>query len=298
MKTAVIWSNVEYSNIPFGHLYQLDKVGITNVIILLNDDEFKKAHKTKFVVFDDTEAQTVIEHYQSQSNRLKIEVINTGIASTEEEKLAFYLKKHAKKQYKLHLYLCKETIPWVSEELCAKPAITDTTKYSIIPFFTKNTRRQLPLFEAPSSSEQAIKLLQNNLAPCLCYKLDLFDLLHYQWLFNIFVELISLKIKLHEGKSVEFSLPFNKLVKDFNKNIADLEKAEKNFEITHKKAYSTLNSPDKFTLWQHNKNVKKKEQLENKFPKLIGKLIELYDQLALQENLDDVPEDNFAQKKS
>ncbi|PWY55306.1 hypothetical protein DGG96_12625 [Legionella qingyii] len=296
MKTAVIWSNVEYTDIPFGHLYQLDKVGISNVIILLNEDEFKKAHEAKFVVFDDTEPQTIIEHYQSQSNRLKIEVINTGIASTEEEKLDFYLKKHAEEQYKLHLYLCKETIPWVSEELSAKPAIIETTKYSIIPFFTKNTRRQLPLFEAPCSSDQAIKLLQNNLAPCLCYKLDLFDLLHYQWLFNIFVELISLKIKLHKDKSTEFSLQLNNLIKDFNKNIIDLEKAENNFEKTHKKAYSTLNKPHAVTRLHHAKNVKKKELLENNFPKLIGKLVELYDQLALQENLDEGAKDNFTQK--
>ncbi|QMT60217.1 hypothetical protein [Legionella sp. PC997] len=297
MKTAVIWSNVEYLDIPFGHLYQLDKVGISNVIILLNNEEFKKAHETEFVIFDDTEAQTIIEHYQSQSNRLNIEVINTGTANTEEEKLDFYLKKHSEEHYELHLYLYKETIPWVSEELSAKRLIIDTTKYPIIPFFTRNTRRQLPLFDAPCSSEQAVKLLQNNLAPCLCYKVDLFDLLHYQWLFNIFVELICLKIKMHEDKSGEFSSQLNKLIKDFNKNIVDLEKAESNFEKTHKKAYTTLDKPHAVTRSQHAKNVKRKERLEDNFPKLIGNLVELYEQLLQRENLDDVS-DNLAQKNS
>lgn len=83
MSTAVILPNVEYTDMPFGHLYQLDTVGISNILILLNEEEFKKAHTTKFVVFEGTEPKTVIDHYQSQSDRLKIKVINTGSAKIE-----------------------------------------------------------------------------------------------------------------------------------------------------------------------------------------------------------------------
>lgn len=130
-----------------------------------------------------------------------------------------------------------------------------------------------------------------------------FDVLHYQWLFNIFVELINLKIKLNEGKNAEFLLQLSKLIKDFNKNIIDLEKAEADFEKTHKKAYATLDEADVITRWQHDKNVKKKVNLEDNLPKLIGKLIKLYDKLALQENRnllnekdEIIAEEDFAQK--
>ncbi|MCL9682525.1 hypothetical protein [Legionella maioricensis] len=284
MKIAVILSNVEYINIPFGHLHQLDKAGIYNIIILLNEDEFRKAHTTRFVVFDHMEPKTVIEHYQSQSDRLKIEVINTGVATTEEEKLDFYLKQ-AEGQYKLNLFLCKESMPWVNEELSAKSPVIETTEYSFIPFFKSTVQKKLPLFQSPCSSEQAIKLLEHDLNPCLCYKMAYFDLVHYQWLFNIFVELITLKIKLREGENAEFSPQLSKLIKEFNKNIIDLEKAKITFEKTHKKAYGTLGEPDVITRWQHDKNVKNKMGLEDSFPKLIGKLVKLYGKLTSQENL-------------
>ncbi|AWN74435.1 hypothetical protein LEAN103870_09990 [Legionella anisa] len=302
MKIAVILPNVEYTNLPFGRLHQLDKVGISNIIILLSDDELRKAQATQFVVFDDTAPQTVIEHYQSQSDRLKIEVINTGTATTEEEKLIYYLK-YAEGQYKLNLFLCKKSIPWVSEELSAKPPVIKTTEYSFIPFFKSTDRKSLPLFQPPCSSEQAIKLLQHDLNPCICYKMANFDVLHYQWLFNIFVELISLKIKLHEDKNTKFLPQLNKLIKDFNKNIIDLEKAEIAFEKSHKKAHFTLDEPDVITRWQHDKNVKKRMSLDENLPKLIGKLIKLHEKLVLQENLnlldktdEIVTEDDLAQK--
>lgn len=285
MKIAVIFLGMEYTDIPFGHLHQLDKIGIANIIILLNKDEFKKAHTTEFVLFDHTKPRTIIEHYQSQSDRLRIEVIDTGSATTEEEKLDFYLQ-HADGQYKLNLFLCKESIPWVSEELSAKPPVIETTEYSFIPFFKSTDRKKLPLFPPPCSSEHAIKLLQDETNPCLCYKIDFFDLLHYQWLFNIFVELISLKIKLHEEKNAEFLPQLRKLVKEFNKNIINLEKAEIAFEKTHKKAYFTLDKPKAITLHRHAKNVENKMKLDDDLPKLIGKLIELYDKLASQEHLD------------
>lgn len=302
MKIAVILPNVELTNIPFGHLHQLDQVGISNIIILLNEDELKKAQATKFVVFDDTEPQTVIEHYQSQSDRLKIKVINTGTATTEQEKLDYFLK-HAEGQYKLNLFLCKKSIHWTSKELSAKPPVIETTEYSFIPFFKNTNRKRLPLFQPPCSSEQAIKLLQHDLNPCLCYKMAQFDVLHYQWLFNIFVELISLKIKLHEDKNAKFLSQLNKLIKDFNKKIIDLEKAEIAFEKSHKKAHFTLDEPDIITRWQHDKNVEKRMNLDENLPKLIAKLINLYDKLVSQENLnllnktdEPVIEDELAQK--
>ncbi|WP_454782402.1 hypothetical protein [Legionella sp. WA2022007384] len=295
MKTAVIWSNIEYTDIPLGHIHQLDKIGISNHIILLSEHEYEKAHETQFVVFDDTEPQSIIEHYQSQNTHLKIQVLNTGIATTEEEKLNFYLKNYADQQYQLYLYLCKEAIPGASKELSAKPLINGFTKYSLIPFFTKLNRARLPLFQAPCSSDLAIKLMQNNIAPCLCYRIDVFDLLHYQWLFNIFVELISLQIRFHEDKCAPFSVQLNKLINEFNKNILALEKTEHSFETTHKKAYSTFKKPGKLTQWQHGKNVKKKEQLENNFPKLIAKLETLYEQL--QENFNDSKINHFTQNK-
>ncbi|BCA95644.1 hypothetical protein TUM19329_20050 [Legionella antarctica] len=284
MKIAIIFPNVEYTNIPFGHLYQLAKVGISNIIILLNEDEFKKAHTTKFVVFDHTDPQTVIQHYQSHNDQLKIEVINTDKATTVEEKLDFY-QRHAEGQYQLNLFLCKESMPGVSVELSAKPPVTNTTEYTCIPFFKRTERNKLPLFQTPCSSDQAIKLLQHDLNPCLCYKMANFDVLHYQWLFNIFVELISLKIKLHEGKGDELLPQLSNLINDFNKNINDLEKTEIDFKKTHKKTYATFDAPDVITRWQHDKNAKKKVNLEDKLPKIIGKLVKLYDKLTLKENI-------------
>ena len=300
MKMSVILPNVEYTNIPFGHLHQLDQVGISNITILLNDEEFEKAHSSKFEVFDDTEPKTVIEHYQSQSDRFKIEVINTGAASTEEDKLNFYLK-HAKGESGLNLFLCHESMPWVSEALSARPQDITTTECSAIPFFKSTERKQFPLFKSPCSQESAVKLLQDDLNPCLCYKLAKFDVLHYQWLFNIFVELSSLEMKWDEKKNAEFFPKFSKIIKQYNENITDLEQAEKAFEKTHKMAYGTLDEPDLITRWRHEKNVTIKDDIENNFPKLIGQLITLYSKM--QENLNILNntdmssmEDDFAHK--
>lgn len=53
--------------------------------------------------------------------------------------------KHAEGQYKLNLFLCKESISGVSEELSAKPPVTETTEYSLIPFF-KSTEQKNCLY--------------------------------------------------------------------------------------------------------------------------------------------------------
>lgn len=283
MKIAVIFANVEYIDLPFGHLYQLDKVGISNIIILLNEDEFEKAHTTRFVVFDHTLPQTVIEHYQSQSDRLKIDIINTGKATSEEEKLDFYLK-HAEGQFELNLFLCKGAIDGVNEEISAKPLIRETTEYIHIPFFKSTKRKKVPLFQSPCSSDQTIELLQHEINPCFCYQMSSFDVLHYQWLFNIFVELIHLKIKLHEGKNADFLSQLNKIINNFNKTILHFEKAEMAFEKTNKKAYNTFDKPDLILRLRHEKHVKKKERLEEDFPILVNKLVRLYEKLASLEN--------------
>ncbi|MCW8399677.1 hypothetical protein OQJ26_12835 [Legionella sp. PATHC038] len=289
MKIAVIFANVEYTDLPFGHLYQLDRVGISNIIILLNEDEFEKAHTTRIRVFDYTLPQTVIEHYQSQSDRLQIEIINTGRATTEEEKLDFYLK-HAEGQYKLNLFLCKGAIYAVNEEIRAKPLIRETTEYIHIPFFKSTKRKKVPFFQSPCSSDQTIELLQHELNTCFCYQMSPFDVMHYQWLFNIFVELINLKIKLREGNNAEFLSQLNKIINNFNKTILHFEKAETAFEKTNKKAYNKFDKPDLILRLRHEKHVKKKERLEDNFPKLVSKLVKLYEKLTSLENLNQLKE--------
>ncbi len=105
MKIAVVLSNVETVEIPFGHLHQLDEVGLSTIYILLNEEEYQKAQENKFIVFDDSEPKTVIEHYQTQSSRLKFQVINTGKASSEEEKLNFYLN-NTPTNHLINLFVC------------------------------------------------------------------------------------------------------------------------------------------------------------------------------------------------
>lgn len=299
MEISVILPTIEFNKIPpFGHLYQLDKVGILDVYILLNEHEFLKAHETKFVLFDYAEPKTILEHYQSYSAKLKIQVINTGTATTEEEKLHFYLK-NAPKHYLLNLFICKESMPWVSEELSAKLPIVETTEYSFIPFFKSTTRKMMPLFQSPCSSKKAIELLQHDLNPCICYQMSVLDVSYYQWLFNIFVELITLKITSHENKHSELSGDLNKLIKAYNKNIAALEKANNSFEQTHKKAYKTLDEPSAIVRWQHERNVSEKANLEDNFPKLIKQLIKFYSKLMVQENnerVEEFNEENSSQK--
>lgn len=289
MRIAAILTGVA-SPIPFGHLYQLDQVGISNIIILLNAEEFKKAQTTKCAIFDNTEPKTIIEHYQSQSSRLQIDIMNTETATTEEEKLNFYLK-HAKDQYQLNLFLCKGSVPGLNEEISAKPPATDSFTYSfLVPLYTSTARKKLPHFQSPCSSNQVINLLQQNTIPSFCYKMASFDLLNHQWLFNIFVELISIKIKSHE-KSTELSSELNQIINDFNKNIIALEKAEIIFESTHKKMYSTASAPYTYTQWQHTKNVNYKENLEDNFPKVIRELITLYAKSLSHQNLNDSAND-------
>lgn len=274
------------SPIPFGHLHQLDQVGISNIIILLSAEELKKAYATKFILFDHTEPKTVIEHYQSHNSRSKIEIMNTESAITEEEKLNFYLK-HAKDQYQLHLFLCKGSMPYLNEAISTKPPATESYTYSfLVPLYTSTTRKKLPLFQSPCSSNQVVNLLQQNAISCFCYKIAPFDLLNNQWLFNIFVELIGIRIKSHE-KFTELSSKLNHIINDFNQNIIALEKAELNFENTHKKIYSTTSAPYTYTKWQHTKNVTYKENLDDNFSQLICALISLYAKLLPHQSLHD-----------
>ncbi|CEK10755.1 hypothetical protein [Legionella hackeliae] len=278
---AVVLPNVEYHKPPFGHLHQLDKIGISNIYILLNEDEFQKANTDKSILFDNTEPKTIIEHYQSQSSRLKIRVVNTGGATMEEEKLHFYLE-NTQDQYLLNLFVCKESIPLVNKELSATPPIVETTDYTFIPFFKSTDRKMMPLFDAPCSSAKAIELLQRDSNPCLCYQQSNFDVLHYQWLFNIFVELIA--FELNSTKNTASSQELSKLIKNYNKNIIALEKAEESFEKTHKEAYRTLDEPGAILRWQHVRNVTARETLDNNFPKLISQLISLYGEVLAPQN--------------
>lgn len=156
MRTAVILPTAK--PIPFGHLHQLDQVGISTIIILLDEAEFTIAKETTFSIFDNTEPKTLIEHYQSQSLQFKIELINTQKATTEEEKLNFYLK-HAIEQYQLNLFLCYESMPWVNEELSAKPPSTQLISYSFLnfPIYTSKHDKEFPLSQNSSSSDQTIR---------------------------------------------------------------------------------------------------------------------------------------------
>lgn len=36
---AIILTHIEYKNIPFGHLSQMDMLGLVNIYILLNESE-------------------------------------------------------------------------------------------------------------------------------------------------------------------------------------------------------------------------------------------------------------------
>lgn len=274
-----------YPDISFRFLDELAEVGINDVVILLNAAEFEKANQTQFIVFD--KPRTIIEHYKNHNKHLKIKVINTKQVTTEQEKLEFYLNR-AKGGFDLNLFLCQEAIRGVNEELSAKPLFMEFTELrsAMLPFFSRSTQKQLPfpLFKSPCSSKEAIELLQHQVNPCFCYKTSMFDILYYQWLFNIFVELINLQSSHEETKS-----QLERIINNFNKNITDFKNAEIDSEKTLR-VYGTSDKASKSTAGQRFKNAEKLKVLEKNFPKLITELIKLYELLS-QKDHHDIKED-------
>lgn len=284
---AIVFSHIEYVNIPFGHLHQLEKAGILNIYLLLSDAELKEAEQRKFRVFDYMVPQTILEHYKSFSDHLKIHVMNTEEATTEEEKLFFYLD-NVQQQYDLNIFLCKEEMQWTSDNSRAKPPHIEITRYRFIPFVEKKYRDTPALSEGHSFSDEAVKLLHRDANPCFCHQLGLFDVSNYQWLFNIFVELIKVKISSAQGELHEdLRKKLKNLIKEYNVNIISVEKAEASFNKAHhkarKKSFKTSDGMGFFLTSKDKENAIKKEQLKESFPEIIKQLIYMYNEIILQE---------------
>jgi len=273
---AIVLTHLEYSDIPFAHLSQLDKIGLVNIYILLDENETKKAEGTKFVVFDYTKPITILEHYQSQSSRLKFKVMNTGKTTTEEEKLYFYLQ-NVQEHHLMNIILCKQALPWSTDDLRAKPRCntTVTREYPYFSYFNNTEHQIVPSSTKPCSSEKAMALLQRNINPCICYQVGFWDILNYQWIYNIFVELIA----FYPNEATTL----NTLIKEHNNNAIALNKAQEAFNKTCFNVYKTFDKPNCLLKWTHENNRRSRDDLEINSLKIINELIQLHNEVALKE---------------
>ncbi len=282
---ACIISEVEIGKLtPNELLNQLDEIGILDVYVLLNSNEYLLAQTKRWQPFDDYPLLTFLEQCQlhRKDSRLKFHLVNTGSTSTEEEKLNYYLK-NVNEQYLMNLFLCKNPIPWVTQELSTKLDVVVKTQIYYLPFISFETRN-LPSLEKSRSSKKAIELLQRPVNPCLCFQKDsLIDHYHYRWLFNIFIELVTLEIEKKGAKnSVKVKERMNKLIQDYAENIKNLERAEKKFIKTHKAFYRESKEPSYWTKKQYKNSVLKKERYERKFTEIIIEMANIYQKIALQ----------------
>lgn len=268
---AAVFSYVDYVNMPLAYLYQLQKIGIFNIYIILNEDEFKKAQSNKFILFDHSEPKTIIEHYQSQSSDLTIRVINSGKASTEEEKLAFYLE-NAKETHLLNLFLTNEALPWVNKSFHSDVPHIEVTTF--LNFFEQENRIINIPFQLEMPSAQELELLQHPSNPIICFQRDTFDIGNYQWLFKIFSGLINLRMQTESN--IDFSetkAKLDMLITSYKENIDELKKCEELFEVTHKKLYVENDNSVQKT---HQRNVENRDKCLKKFPQIINELIDTY----------------------
>lgn len=283
MKLSIVLPKVEDRNVPFGHLRQLSEVGIYDIYILLNNAAYKQVHEKKFRLFDGFEPQTIIGHYKSYNPKFNVVAINTGDAITEEDKLTFFLE-HVNKEHDLNIFLGEELTPWVSEDLSAKfpEVIEKSLCIRKFAFYKGASHQKLPLFDAPCSSEPAKALLARTSNPTICYKMSYWDLQYHQWLFNVFVELITLEISRYGHKYGEFAGKFEKLITDYNRFIAEFDKAERDYEKSHKAIYprgKNLHANSKSLQKRHEKNVKRRNTIDRSFPEVIKELIELFGEI-------------------
>lgn len=282
-KFAAIFTGFKYPEIPFERLNQLEKVGITNIYIILGQPEYKQAQEKRFQIFDDSEKKTILEHYKSHTSksRLQFHVLNAGEASSEKEKLHFYLNT-VKEHYFTNLFFYEKDIPELTQNLRgdASSQREIVTTY-ILPFFT-STNRALPQLQEFNFSALVKQLMSREVNPCFCYKLGNFDIVNVRWLLNVFTELTVYRIKTDDtGLNNGILQRLTELIIEYDANITELEKAEKDFTNTHKKMYKSLEgSPSSFTKWRHEMNVEKKEYYTEKFYEIIDEAKNIYEEIT------------------
>lgn len=277
-RIAIVLTHLEYNDIPFGHLWQLDETKLVNIYILLSEDEIQEAQNKKFKVFGDE--KNILAHYQSQSDRLKFTVMNTGKATTEEEKIIFYLD-NVQEHNLVNIILCKESLPWSSNKLRAQPRNFSTTK---LPFFNYTVHQSMPSSLQSCSSEKELELFHRTINPCICYQVGFWDILNYQWLFNIFVELTTLKINSDENTHDLVTI-----IQEHNRNAINLNKAENACDKTCHKVHKTFDKPGYLLQYTHANNTKKRDDLEINSLKIINKLIQLYQDVTLKQKNRQIP---------
>lgn len=278
---------------PISMLNQLERIGIVDIYVVLNHEEYLQAPNQRWQYLDDFNLMTGLEHYQSHSNnsQLKFHIIDAANAHTEEEKLQYYLN-HLQKNYLMNLFVSQNSLPWVSEKLRSslKLTVPDSVQLTFFPFISFD-KRTLPSLEHSRSSEKAMELLERKENPCLCFQEDKnLDCYHYQWLFNIFVELVTHELKQLDSKQTpkqvsQMKQRMNELIQAFVQNITHLEKAEKDFNKIHAhyrgvKAKDT--SLSRLATRRMNKRNKNRDFYAEKFPEIIIAMASIYQHLAKQ----------------
>lgn len=284
---AAVFTEVNYEEIPFERLNQLEKAGILNIYLVLSDEEFKLAQQQKIRLFDYDEPKTILEHYEShhENSRLIFHVMNSGNAKTEKEKLDFYLN-NVQEQYLTNLFICKDHLDSVDPDLRTIPPTYRDVVVEIPYLFFSLTSYHQPASKKDFSKEKENQLLLREENPCLCFQTGLFDLVNYQWLFNIFTHLIALRIENEQGDhAVKIQRDLKNIFRTYYKNMDNLEDAEKNFIAKHKKVFGTLEQSHVWglTKQQYQKTVENRAFFEARFPKIITDLIELYEKVTREQ---------------
>lgn len=265
------YASIEY----FGHLYQLQELGLVNVYILLNEHEYNLAYTKRSTIFDFEDPKTIVEHYASTVPDIRFQFINTGCASDESAKLDFYIHR-VKPDVLMSLYIKEKSCPLTSDALRAKPPQTTVTTYTYLPFLSFTKREIYDLGNPSVLTDAAQALVHDAKTPCLCYQRAFFDILNYQWLYNIFIELTKL-CELNTMAQLDV------LVDTYKQTVIDLERAEKAFNDSARHRYARLEEPGYWLQYQYQKARDKRDLLESRLKETVSKIIELYIDSALLE---------------
>jgi hypothetical protein len=293
---SVVFSHFEKLP-PYRMLQEIEEVGIRDIYILLNQEEYEHAMEDKYQLLDNSEPLTFLGHYQSFSDKqlVQFHVIKTGDTKNDQEKLQYFIENNTDK-YTVNIFVTyQKSFPWVTPELRTQVLglKKNATQYQ---FFKKSVfekeRWSHEVYEMqPKSSDKALELLNRKDNPCYCHERNQdCDALYYQWLFNIFSELALQALPKAEERgsfSNHAEERIRELVKNYYQNIFDVEKINKKFEQLHRIVYPTdiekyFKTKEHKKYPQFQKIIAKREAVEHRFIEIIKGLMDVY--LELKQN--------------
>jgi len=287
---AAIFTSLQW-DIPYTKLQQLNAVGFQKVYVLLSDDELNSAFNIKRAIYCGGRAKTLFEYYQGflpdEQVRIEFVYFNTGKHVSEEAKLRYFLETVEDVNLINICFYSSPNMPWAGGELISEPGGLPTTTITItvIPFGIKifeHSYMELPVLNQRRSPACMDVLLQREVNPVICIQDNGFDIMYHQALFNVFVELITLKLARDEGDiATTARSQMDYYIHKYEDIVNELKQAEIAFEESSKAIYSAeVREPEKLEAQMHALAVERQSNAEKAFPELIANIVKVYRSLT------------------